>query len=583
MAATPYPVNDMGMVTPSSPPPTSPQKQSNVLPKARSPPPKAAASQEGLHAARISGLVASPRFNIHKHMSLESVSTNDIPELGGVQKARRLASPDLRHASSLSLPQIDSHTGHVAASPMAHASHSHSSSSHSNSHVRSPSYAHHRSISSTLSILYDRGDAVSISDFNQNHIQQHLGASAGSHLLPRMKTIELYRKNAKKSSDPAVLFQYAQYMLQTALILEEPAPEASTDSLKPADKLHRKNPSGSSVESASNPNLRLSLLKEALHYLKRLSDKGYVEAQYLLGDAYSSGAFGKVDNKEAFNLFLSAAKRGHTECAFRTAHCYEEGLGTGRDSRKGIDFLKMAASKNHPAAMYKLGIYFFYSRMGVADTQVNKKLGIKWLERALNVATELTSAAPYELGKIYLEGFSDILIKDERYALELFVQAAALGHVEASAILGRHYEVGEIVDEDANLLIHYYTKAAFGGHAASMLAMCAWYMVGLEPNLPKDDHEAFEWAKRSASCGFAKAQFVLANFYDKGIGCDADPQESQKWYIKAAENGQEKALARIKDKQIVATLTKNQKKGRKLTAKKSVSDLSAQEKDCVIM
>ncbi|OBA22141.1 HCP-like protein, partial [Metschnikowia bicuspidata var. bicuspidata NRRL YB-4993] len=432
---------------------------------------------------------------------------------------------------------------------------------------------HNRLFSLTLSMYLDRGDMGPTLDFNQNLIHQHLGANS-SHLMPRMKTIEMYRKNAKKLSDPAVLFQYAQYMLQTALLLDPTSASVSSSDASRASaatapatpltdtRLHLRSALSLSLDQSvsPDPDLRASLLKEAFRYLRRLSDKGYVEAQYFLGDAYSSGAFGKIDNKEAFSLFLSAAKRGHTECAFRTAHCYEEGMGTGRDARKGVEFLKLAASKNHPAAMYKLGIYFLYARMGISDSPVNKKLGIKWLERALGVATELTSAAPYELGKLYQTGYSDILIKDEKYALELFSQAAALGHVEASAILGHNYEVGTILASDPNLSIHYYTKAALGGHAQSMLAMCAWYMVGSEPHFPKDEQEAFEWAKRAASCGHAKAQFVVANFLDKGIGCERNTAEAQVWYIKAAENGQQRALGRVQDPKMVAAITKKLKK-----------------------
>lgn len=454
-------------------------------------------------------------------------------------------------------------------------------------------FSHSRSVSSTLSFFHDR-DNASLIDFNQSVIQQYLGTNL-SNLMPRMKTIEMYRKNAKKSTDPAVLFQYAQYMLQTALMLESPTPTGSGNSTpKPVaakssflevDKTHRKSKLATSIPletNLSDPQLKQSLLKEALHYLKRLSDKGYVDAQYLLGDAYSSGAFGKVDNKEAFSLFLLAAKHGHTECAFRTAHCYEEGLGTGRDARKVVEFLKLAASKNHPAAMYKLGMYSFYSRMGLPDNVATKKMGIKWLERALNVASELTAAAPYELGRIYQEGFLDILLKDEKYALELYAQAAALGHVESAAILGRCYEVGEIVPQEANLSIHYYTTAALGGHPDSMLAMCAWYLVGSEPNLPKDDQEAFEWAKRAAMCGSAKAQFTVANFYDKGIGCIKNTAEAQEWYRKAGENGEEKALARLTNREVAAQLATASKKKAKANGNSSPS-LVTQDKDCVIV
>lgn len=461
-----------------------------------------------------------------------------------------------------------------------------------------PKYLHTRLVSLTLSFFHDR-DNSSLIDFNQSVIHQYLGTNL-SHLMPRMKTIEMYRKNAKKSTDPAVLFQYAQYMLQTALMLDATTPRGSDSSTPRAtptkktaspdvtDKAHRKSRLANSLTldnvTLLDPHLKRSLLKEAHYYLKRLADKGYVEAQYLLGDAYSSGAFGRVDNKEAFSLFLLAAKHGHTECAFRTAHCYEEGLGTGRDARKGVEFLKMAASKNHPAAMYKLGMYSFYSRMGLPANVTTKQMGIKWLERALNVATELTAAAPYELGRIYQEGFLDILLKDEKYALELYAQAAALGHVESAAILGRCYEVGDVVPQDSNLSIHYYTKAALGGHPESMLAMCAWYLVGSEPNLPKDDLEAFEWAKRAANCGLPKAQYAIANFYDKGIGCIKNTAEAQVWYRRAAESGEEKALARITNKELVSKLSKAMKK-KKTTTQPLPSNTqgAAQDKDCVIM
>lgn len=464
-------------------------------------------------------------------------------------------------------------------------------SSQSDSNLYDRKNQHTRSVSSTLSFFYEKLDNSSFVDFNQSVIQQYLGGHAST-LMPRLKTLEMYRKNAKKSDDPAVLFQYAQYMLQTALMVdsanaalttETPAekPTKSTSASHGAKGSSSNSPNFENI-SISDPQLKRSLLKEAHHYLKRLADKGYTEAQYLLGDAYSSGAFGRVENKEAFHLFLAAAKRGHVESAFRAAHCYEEGLGTGRDARKTLDILRIAASKNHPAAMYKLGMYSFYSKMGLPDTLNTKKAGIKWLERALNVATELTAAAPYELGKLYQSGFLDILLKDEKYALELYAQAAALSHVESSAILGKCYEVGDIVPQDPNLSIHYYTKAAMGGHPESMLAMCAWYLVGSDPYLPKDELEAFEWAKRAAMCDLPKAQFALGNFFEKGIGCIRNSAEAQDWYKKAAEQGEEKALSRITNKDLSAQLAKKMKKIQKSRSRKDPAT-APQDKDCVIM
>lgn len=444
---------------------------------------------------------------------------------------------------------------------------------------------HLRSLSSTSSFFHDRNDNSSMVDFSQNVIQQYLGSNSLT-LMPRIKTIELYRKNAKKSNDPTVLFQYAQYMLQTALLVEAegtssvgtPGENSPRRSSPPGIKNHRKTTSSNSPDEADNldhKTLKRALLKEAVRYLRRLADKGYVDAQYLLADAYSSGALEKVENREAFTLFQSAAKHGHIESAYRTSYCYEEGLGTGRDARKAVEYLKMAAYKNHPAAMYKLGVYSFYSRMGLPNDINTKKLGIKWLERASNIANELVAAAPYELGKIHFDGFEDIIIPDKKYALELYSQAAALGHIAAAALLGKFYEVGEIVAQDSNLSIHYYTQAALGGDPESMLAMCAWYLVGSEPYLPKDESEAFEWAKRAALCNYPKAQFALGNFYDKGIGCIKNTKEAQTWYMKAAENGDEKSLTRLADKDLASKLLKRKKP--------SNSSKPAQDKDCIVM
>lgn len=346
-------------------------------------------------------------------------------------------------------------------------------------------------------------------------LTKHLGEN-NKGLLPKMKTIELYRQNAKKSQDPYVLFQFAQYILQTGLLMSEP----------------------------ENP-FRTDLLQEAQHYLKKLADKSYVDAQYLLADGYSSGCFGKIDNKQAFQLFQAAAKHGHIESCYRAAHCYEEGIGTQRDARKAVNFLKSAASRNHPAAMYKLGVYSYYGRMGLGKDDNTKKAGIKWLTIAVSKANELICAAPYELARIYDVGFKDILISDKKYALELYVQAASLGHVPSALILGKAYELGEIVPQDANLSIHYYTQAALANSPEAMLAMCAWYLVGAEPYLPKNDTEAYAWALRAAKLEYSKAQFAVAHFLEKGIGCEVDAVASQKWIQRAARNGDLRAKQKI--------------------------------------
>lgn len=394
----------------------------------------------------------------------------------------------------------------------------------------------------------------SVADMSHQVVSRYLGEDSNASLVPRLKTIEMYRENVKKSKDANLLFQFAQYMLQTALTMD--------DKKQPVDG-----------ESMDQSELRKKFLKEAQHYLRKLSVKGYADAQYLLGDLCASGALGKIENKEAFTLFQAAAKHGHIESAYRTAFCFEEGLGTTRDSRKALDFLKFAASRNHPSAMYKLGLYSFYGRMGLPTDVNTKQNGIKWLSRASARANDLTCAAPYELAKIYENGFLDIIIPDEKYAIELYIQAATLGHAPSSTLLGQIYETGnDTIPQDTSLSVHYYTQAALKGDPVAMLGLCAWYLLGAEPAFARDENEAFQWALRAATGGYPKAQFTLGYFYEKGKGCELDMENAWKWYERAAKNKDPRAVAKVKQREPVKDhLDTNKKKHKK---SKSVSTIN---------
>src|ERR1700731_2556177 len=79
-----------------------------------------------------------------------------------------------------------------------------------------------------------------------------------------------------------------------------------------------------------------------------------------------------------------------------------------------------------------------------------------------------------------------------------------------------------------------------------MLSLCAWYMVGAENVLEKSDEEAFAWAQRSAEAGLAKAEFATGYFLERGVGCRRDGLEAWRYYVKAAEHGDERAITRLK-------------------------------------
>jgi TPR repeat protein len=348
-------------------------------------------------------------------------------------------------------------------------------------------------------------------------------------LMSTRKTLEMYRANVKKTSDPAIQYEFAVFMVGAAQ--EEGLDEEIVSQGGKSEK--------------SQTSVRDDLLKEAKHILQKLCDRSYPFAQYYLADGYASGLFnkGREDWDRAFPLFLQASKHGHAEAGYRTALCYEFGWGCRVDGMKAVQFYQHAASKNHPGAMLRLGRACLTGDMGL-----NKKYreGVRWLKRAAEAADYQYNQAPFDLGSLHETGFGPDVFKDESYAAQLFTKAADLGHAEANHRLGEAYEYGQLnCPRDPALSIHFYTGAAEQGHALSQMALCAWYMVGVENVLEKDESEAYEWAKRAAEQGLPKAQYTLGYFTEMGIGCRKDPLEANVWYVRAADQGEERAKHRI--------------------------------------
>lgn len=321
-------------------------------------------------------------------------------------------------------------------------------------------------------------------NLDHSHLQQAVGSNAS--LLGTKKTLDMYRANVKKTNDPTIQYEFAVFMINAA---NEILASAQMDG--PADDQ-------TSIGSQAD------LLKEAKQILQRLSDRSYPFAQYYLGDGYASGLFskGNEDYDRAFPLFIAASKHGHAEAGYRAALCYEFGWGTRKDLPKAQQYYRQSASKNHPGAMLRLGRSCLAGDMGMG---IKYREGIKWLKRAAESADFQYNSAPYDLGLLHETGYGDDVFKDEAYAAQLFTQSADLGHPEANYRLGDAYEHGKLrCPKDPSLSVHFYTGAATRGHPMAMMALCAWYMVGAEPVLEKDENEACEWARKAAEIGTSR-------------------------------------------------------------------------------
>lgn len=349
------------------------------------------------------------------------------------------------------------------------------------------------------------------SSLDNTHLRQAVGQNAS--LLGTKKTLDMYRANAKKTNDPTIQYEFAVFMINAAQEMSASTEDDSSQAVPPPSP--NRDFDGAPIDNQTLAGSRLELLREARHILQKLSDRSYPYAQYYLADGYASGLLNKgvEDNDKAFPLFIAASKHGHAEAGYRGALCYEFGWGCRKDAPKAVQFFRQSASKNHPGAMSRLGRACLVGDLGLGNRY---REGLKWLKRAAESADFQYNSAPYELGLLHETGFGDDVFHDEAYAAQLFTQSADLGHVEANYRLGDSYEHGKLsCPKDPALSVHFYTRAAEQGHPFAQIALCAWYMVGAEPVLEKDENEAYEWARKAAESGeylvqvLSSPQFII--------------------------------------------------------------------------
>ncbi|PHH64060.1 hypothetical protein CDD81_5053 [Ophiocordyceps australis] len=297
--------------------------------------------------------------------------------------------------------------------------------------------------------------------------------------------------------------------------------------------------------------MRDRYLMDAHKILKKLANAQNQDAMFAMADGLGKGLFGhEPDNKEAFTLYQSAAKMGHAAAAYRTAVCceigHEEGGGTRKDPLKAMQWYKRAATLGDPPAMYKVGMILLKGLLGQPK---NPREAVGWLKRAAERADTENPHALHELGLLYESAQpNDAMIRDERYALTLFLQAADLGYKFSQFRLGCAFEYGLMgCPIDPRQSIYWYSKAATQEEHQSELALSGWYLTGSEGVLGQSDTEAYLWARKAAVAGLAKAEYAMGYFTEVGIGVAANLEDAKRWYWRAAAQDFPKARERLED------------------------------------
>lgn len=355
------------------------------------------------------------------------------------------------------------------------------------------------------------------------------------------EALEKYREEAKKTTDPAFQLDFCLFMMDAVKRVADDPQSLGLDFTNQGEDREDE-----PVVLARKLEMIAALDREIVKWLKKVGGaRAHPEALFLLGEAYGKGKWAvDVDHAKAFALYMQAAKANHPVASYRVAVCHEVGAGTKKDVRRAVQFYRKAAALGHTLAMHKVGMIFIYGLLG---HQKNLKEGISWLKRAAANATAEHPEALHDLAQCYEKtGGCPVVIPDERYAFDLYSQAANFGYAPSQYRLGTFYEFGIYgCPVDPAQSIKWYSKAAESGYPDAELALSGWYLSGAEGYLRQNDNNAYLWARKAADRGHARAEFAVGHYFEVGIGVPADREEARQWYEKSAAKQYKRAIQKL--------------------------------------
>ncbi len=138
-----------------------------------------------------------------------------------------------------------------------------------------------------------------------------------------------------------------------------------------------------------------------------------------------------------------------------------------------------------------------------------------------------------DLGYMYQNGQG--LEQDDELAVFWYRKAAEQGYASGQFNLGWMYDNGRGLEQDDELAVYWYRKAAEQGHARGQFNLGLMYQNGR--GIEQDDELAVFWYRKAADQGYARGQGNLGWMYQNGRGVEQDDEKAVFWYRKAAEQG----------------------------------------------
>ncbi len=235
--------------------------------------------------------------------------------------------------------------------------------------------------------------------------------------------------------------------------------------------------------------------RQALRYFHlAVKHDNEVDAHYMLGCMYQTGAGYRVSLAEAAHQFHAAAELGHTLSAFKYAAMLYSGEGIEQNYQQAAHWFKRAGDGGDIDGQNAYA-YCLYEGLGVEQ--------------------------------------------DQQAAVQLCLPLAEQGLIRAQYILGMAYESGESgLPKDQQLSLKWYMAAAEQGDANAQCKMGDLFTPDEATSTERPDYNAaLEWYHKAAEQNNIGAIHRLGWMHEEGLGVEADLEQATQYYLKSAEQG----------------------------------------------
>lgn len=264
-----------------------------------------------------------------------------------------------------------------------------------------------------------------------------------------------------------------------------------------------------------------------LEYLKKSSDKEYVDAMVFLADAYYYGKFElKEDNDEALALYNKVLKLDNDNVYVlnQLGDAYANGFGVESNIEKAEEFFKKASEKGNAFADTYLG-----------DIKTGQEDYLAAFEYYLRAAQQGFTRAKRCISFCYLEGLGTS--PDDFNSARWIQSAAEDGDRMAQNQLGEFYRMGVGVFKDYEKALYWYNKAAEQDERCAMVNLGMMYMDGI--GVEQDYEKAIEWFIKACNRDDpdSSAFLRIGILYEEGKLGKKDTAQAINWYKKAIDIG----------------------------------------------